>query len=469
MSCEEFRGRIGAARDGELDEAARLQLEAHLAECSECRGAVGGQDHLDALLRRSLKPMRRRADELAERIARNLEAAVPQPASPRSMWAWLVAALVAGFLIALLLFQPWRPRVMPAGPVAADGVPQESPVETAASEATPVAQVTASTGPIDVRYPDQSQWVTVSDLSSFRCPSDTSVKTPSGTVCELETTSGSLVRMRDDTEVKVHTADEVELNTGHLWCNVPESRRLLVSTGPSRDPVSAEAFGPAGISMQCKPPDSPTVTSSSGRVDVACGPERTSLNTGGSVQFVRGALVPSDPPDTPLLSDAWMYPLLTRKGYRDPELRDRVDALLARIGDMKMSLLYEQQVRGLGEYAALPLLKYIQAGPSDETRRESAARILADLAPVWLVPDLMGLLDDENPRIRFQADRALVRLTGRESGMSAENWASDRSVRVAATGAWRDWWERNSGQFTSRPASEVVPDAEEPLLKVRNQ
>lgn len=468
MNCEEFQSQIGAARDGELDDAARLQLDSHLAECVECRGVAECADHLDALLHRSLKPMRRRADELAERIALDLGASVTQPAAPRRMWPWLAAAAAAGFLIACLLFQPWRSRVRPATPVADDGGREDSPAETTASPAATVAQVTASTGPIDVRYPDQSEWVTVSDLRSFRCPSDTSVKTPAGTVCELETASGSLVRMRDDTEVKVHTADEVELNTGHLWCNVPESRRLLVSAGPSGDPVAAEAFGPAGVSFQCKPPDSPTVTSSSGRVDVACGPERTSLNTGGSVQLVRGTLVSSEPQDVPLLSDAWMYPLLTRKGYRDPELRDRVDALLARLGNLKMSLLYEQQIRGLGEYAALPLLKYIQSDPPDEPRREAASRILADLAPVWLVPELIGLLDDENPRIRFEADRALSRLTGRDSGMTAQDWASEGDVRLAGVQAWQEWWKRNRGQFTPPPGSDDTSEVE-PLLKARNQ
>lgn len=443
MNCQVFQNQIGAARDGELDDSLRLQLEAHLAECCECREVAEGLDRIDALLRRASRPSRRRADELAARVTLELSKHAAQRTRPRiTLWMQLAAAVAAGFLIACLVFQPWRDRVSPESPVQATNE-RAGPAETAPA----VARVTASTGPIDVRLPDQSEWVTVTDLSPFACPSDTSVKTPSGSLCELATSSGSVVRMRDGTEVKVHAADALELNSGHVWIQVPQSGRLLVTASEA----VSEAVGPAV--MTCENPDPLTVTSCSGSIDVGCGSQRTRLTDGGSVQLVNGAFVSTRPSETPVLAEAWMHPLLMRKGHNDPELEARVDAMLAQIGNMKLALMYEQQIRGLGEYAALPLLKYIESssGEADRDRRATAGRILTDIAPVWMVPELIGLLSDVDPRVRSAADRALVRLTGRESGMTPEDWRGDETDRAAAVDEWRTWWEQSEDRYTGAP------------------
>ena len=485
MNCEECQNQIGAAHDGEMDDAARIQLEAHLAECGECRGLAEGLEYVDALLRRSLRPMKRRASELAEEVTLKLSGSFPQPASQRNVqWPRMTAAVLAGFLIACLVFQPWRDQPDSDGLVPAIVV---GPDEEATSElhrvnsnpqtaAATVAHLRAATGPIDVRFPDQVEWVTYADVPTFQCPGDTCVKTPSGSLCEFETTSGCVVRMRDDTEVKVHSPDRLQLSEGHVWCNVPESGRLLVTTErPIADSqeaaMSADVFGPA-VMMQCVNPDPPTVTSCSGLIDVANGSERRTVAAGGSIQLVSGALVSSIPADSPLLSEAWMHPLLIRNGFDDPELQNRVDALLARIGDMKMSLLYEQQIRGLGEHAALPLLKFVQASQSDvdQERREAAARILADIGPVWMITEFLDLLNDDNPRVRAAGDRALVRLTGRESGTSGDDWATDPNTWNTVREDWRNWWEQSGKQFSQQPAGgfgDWEADSAELMLKAR--
>src|SRR5262249_25444214 len=114
-----------------------------------------------------------------------------------------------------------------------------------------------------------------------------------------------------------------------------------------------------------------------------------------------------------LLAASWMLPLLVRKGHADPELTGCVNDMLVQSSDSKVSEAYEAEIRSLGEYSVLPLLRFLESPRStaDAERRRTAMQIVSDLAPPWAIGDLVGLLTHSDAEVRFLAATALVRLT----------------------------------------------------------
>jgi hypothetical protein len=156
-----------------------------------------------------------------------------------------------------------------------------------------------------------------------------------------------------------------------------------------------------------------------------------------------------------LLATRWMHELLVLKGRDHPELVARVDDLFAQIGEQKMAYLYEGEIRALGDHCALPMTRYIQSPRSSDApgKRVTAARILADVAQPWSIPDLIELLGDEDRRVSFQALRALYRLSSRPARVASESaWGDLAEAAVDAERAsWRRWWEENRERFPAGP------------------
>src|SRR5439155_17067664 len=77
----------------------------------------------------------------------------------------------------------------------------------------------------------------------------------------------------------------------------------------------------------------------------------------------------------------WVNELLMMKGRDTEELRKRIDRLLAAIGNEKMSYMYEDEIRALGDHCVLPLTRYVQSSLSanDPRKRHQAARICSEM------------------------------------------------------------------------------------------
>jgi hypothetical protein len=152
-----------------------------------------------------------------------------------------------------------------------------------------------------------------------------------------------------------------------------------------------------------------------------------------------------------LLAASWMQPLLMRKGHADRDLAERVDDLLARTGEAKQPELYETEIRSLGEYSVLPLLRYVESPRSDSNprRRQAAMRIISDLAPAWAIGDLVGLLKHPDADVRVFAATALQRLTQETQGASNVTWRGTPAQRQPAAAAWQTWWSKNSDRYPS--------------------
>ena len=159
-----------------------------------------------------------------------------------------------------------------------------------------------------------------------------------------------------------------------------------------------------------------------------------------------------------------MQSLLMRKGHDSPELGDRVNRLLANLGRSKMANLYEDEIRSLGEHAVLPLLRFVQSPTSrdDPYQRQSAMAIIADVAPTWVIGDLIGLLSDDEPHVRTQAATALLRLTRQTHGRAPTAWSAPLSDCEESLQRWHQWWQTNAHRYEPReknPTPTVSPRA----------
>ena len=76
-----------------------------------------------------------------------------------------------------------------------------------------------------------------------------------------------------------------------------------------------------------------------------------------------------------------------------------------------------------------------------------AMRIVSDLAPSWAIGDLIGLLDDTDPDVRFLAATALFRLTKKTHRCPPASWRDAAAECKQARTDWLQWWSSNRNRF----------------------
>jgi hypothetical protein len=179
-----------------------------------------------------------------------------------------------------------------------------------------------------------------------------------------------------------------------------------------------------------------------------------SVGAGERVTIVEGRVSAPDRVSDPLLETAWVTELLLLKGHDDPELAGRMDQFLARLGHAKLSLLYEDEIRRLGDHATGPLLAYLRTSDAavETDRRQTAARLVADVAQPRWVPDLIALLADDDPEVRRFVAAGLNRLTGRDQGLAPADWAGTWTNCQSAYDQWQRWWDQNKERYPAAPA-----------------
>jgi len=121
--------------------------------------------------------------------------------------------------------------------------------------------------------------------------------------------------------------------------------------------------------------------------------------------------------------------------------------------------LYEAEIRSLGEYGVLPLLKYVESPPAGSAgeRRLVAMRIVSDLAPPWAIGDLVGLLTHADADVRFLSAAALQRLTTQTQGVPTETWRGNPEEWEPALAAWQTWWTKNRDRYPMRFDTSPLP------------
>src|SRR4051812_6947301 len=120
MRCEEAQNQLNARVDGELRAEDTAVLDAHLADCSECRAAGEAYSIIDSDLRSAFVPRRDAAAHLVESTIAALRTSAIAPTvapqaeiEPRVNWAQVLLSLAAGFLLAVAPFRPWESKGEP--------------------------------------------------------------------------------------------------------------------------------------------------------------------------------------------------------------------------------------------------------------------------------------------------------------------------------------------------------------------
>lgn len=461
MNCSEVRERLSPWLDGELDAAAAEAIDEHVLSCEECSELVASIRVADAELSAALVPSNDVVAAVAERVIGAIDETPSLPAAStetRSEWmrglVSILVAMAAGFMIAVLLFQPWRVRERVE---YVDRVVPQPAVQDAPPLDASVARFVVATGPVSVRSSATDDWSMVANLKSFSCPSDSEVRTEPGTRAELETVDGCVIRLNDETQLTLVNGRSVALDRGEIWCSAPKEVSLEVRAGKAgADEPDVTGTCASGTSLWGAGTDGVRVTTAEGDVAVRTSSGERQLARGQSVVVRDGNVVPEDGVVDPLLATGWMHPLLVEKGGDDPELQSRVDAYLARVGLAKLSFMYENDIRCLGEHAALPLLRFVQSPLSREgpARRRRAATILADVATVATIGELIELLADDDAEIRVSAARGLERLTTATMGRPPEDWRDTADECAETHAAWVEWWRLNASRYPSSPASD---------------
>lgn len=451
MDCQSARELLSASVDGQLDEEQAAGLAGHVASCADCRAELAALRALDADLARAFAPQRAAAAAVADRAvtawASPAATRVPAAAPGRSLGQLLLAA-AAGFLLAAVIFRPWQGEAVPV---------EQRPAGEGHVAELAVAELTVASGDVQVRPAGETAWQPLAGGGAVLAGHE--VRTADDGRCELRTDGGTLVRLNSDTQLQFHSDRTVDVAQGQVWCCPASQAPLEVK---ANDVTLACREGT--FALNCAPGET-QVTVAAGRTTLKSPRAEREIEAGETVRVVEGEIVPRRDAGDVILLTRWINSLLVLKSYDDPELAEQVNGLLARLGEAKLSFLYEREIRGLGEHSVLPLTRYVQSPLSAESpaRREAAMRILADLAPARSIPDLIGLLADADPQVRYHAATALERLTGQTQGRTPEQWRSDPLPATAESQqAWARWWQNHGGAI---PACNALPLREPPPLK----
>jgi hypothetical protein len=434
MNCEAVWNLISAEMDGELQADDKPGLEAHLAECAACRSLTEGFQLQDADLRRAFVSRRRAALEVADNVSSELRAARKKTVGWKNLFG-LAAAACLGFGLATLLLPP-KVAVPPEAPVVQIVAPPVAPAKV-----EPLAQLSRATGKIQMRLSGKDEWQAMETGAAIQ--PGTTVRTEPEALCELHTSDGSEVRLNEGAEVLFQTNRTLRLVRGQMWSTVARAEAPFTVEVPE---ATVTALG-TKFDLLCKPAET-TLTVVEGATRVEGKGSNAIVRGGYSLKIKGGDLGKAGRSDV-LFATNWVHKLLVLKGEENEELAGRVNELLAWIGEGKMKFLVEKEIRELGPSCAKPLLSYIQSGLSrdDRERREGAASILADLAPKPLVHDLILLLQDNDPKVRGSAAKALLRLTGETQGRTPAEWESQPwESGVPAFEKWLTWSEKNQAR-----------------------
>jgi ferric-dicitrate binding protein FerR (iron transport regulator) len=459
MDCEQSLNLLSARLDGEITAEESAALDGHLAACADCRAAGEAMAAQHGRLVRAFAPRRRAAAGVADRVVADL--------APRTRGRWMsvILAAAAGFLLAVMLFQPWR-HVPTTIVIQHDPAPTPvttHPADTRPADVPAIGHLALATGAVQICDGPGQDWRPMETGGAL--PAGARLRTGPKVRCELQLADGSEVRLNEATELRCPAPRTLELTEGQVWSGVAPAPSPFTVSVPR---ATVTALG-TQFDMRCHGANTTlTVLDGTTRVkgDTIAGgqeAERT-VSSGQSLEIVNGR--PGEPSRVRdlMLSTRWVNEILVLKGRDSPELESRVDDLAAQIGELKESFLYEQEIRSLGDHCVVPLTRYIQSDRSKghDDKRRAAAGILSDVAQPWCIPYLIELLSDRDGDVRAHAAGGLHRLTGMDLELSVEQWQSaPPAERFRCGQTWQQWWQTHKDRFpgATHPPSPPVQKA----------
>jgi ferric-dicitrate binding protein FerR (iron transport regulator) len=439
MSCEEAINLISARIDHELSADDRLRLEAHLAECADCRATAEAMQIQDAELVRTFAPRRQAAAAVAGRVAGQFTMQ-----RRRAWWVLVIVSAAAGFLLAVLLFKPWQRMIQPEPREVANN-------STKAPALTTVGALDIATGAVEIQPPGGT-WQPMA--TGGRVPEGCRIRTGAGVRCEFAMDDRSQVRIDQNSELLLRSPRHIELARGQLWSSVakrPDPFQVVMSD------TTITALG-TKFDVNRRPEQIELAVVEGSTKVVSAGMERV-VPEGRVVQIRGGSATevkfnPRDPRPAVEAATQWMDEVLMRKNADDPEVAARINDLMAHLGQEKLEVFGSNEIRALGDHCVVPLTRYIQSPRSgqDDFRRQEAARIIADVAQPWCTPYLIELLSDRDGEVRAAAADGLHRLTGTYLGRPLEYWRSGlHTDNEEAVRKWKQWWDEHKDRYPAVP------------------
>ncbi|HKE25831.1 MAG TPA: zf-HC2 domain-containing protein [Bryobacteraceae bacterium] len=155
MRCEQWQERIALAAGGDLREAERAGLEAHVAECAPCADELAALQRSLALLREAHEEPMAEAHFAAVRgrVLAEIDA------RPRRRWEWAAALAAAALLLAgvFVFLRTPHQKSSPRRPVAAVTAPPAPSIAAPARPPTrrrrlgaPIRRVRGTVNPAEV-------------------------------------------------------------------------------------------------------------------------------------------------------------------------------------------------------------------------------------------------------------------------------------------------------------------------------
>ncbi|MFT3879963.1 MAG: FecR domain-containing protein [Gemmatales bacterium] len=436
MNCDSIQPLLSAWMDRELSRDQVVQVEQHLAGCVACKALLEDMQRLDQQLRAKLPSP---PDEVQQLIDSTLIAVrrdvVPYQQRPWRAIALAIASAAAGFLLAVVLLPELFKK-----PVASKVVPSS----TQATLELPI-QLALAIGVVEIE--EQGLWKPLA--TGTKLQAGQRLRTPERSRCELRCADGSEIRLNSNSEIIVHSQRLFHLKQGQVWSTV------VAATTPFQvktDQTTVTALGTQfDLNYQLQ---RTTLSVLEGKTRFDLQGKSAEVNAGQQllVNNSNGAFdIRDSGPDYALFQATnWVNEILVLKGRDNPELNRRINDVMASIGETKMSFLAEEEIRTLGDHCVVPLCRYLQTARSHQqgTRREMAARIIADLAQPRSIGDLIDLLSDTNPQVRSSMARGLARLTKQDMGLSSQQWqTADEQKRQQVQKQWKEWWKTNQSRY----------------------
>ena len=394
--------KLNAYLDGELDEEESRALEAELDRDRESREEWNRLQLQDRELRDFFSTWQ---------IGRK-----PRTSKERGLVLKAAAAILIGFGLGYIVFgmkdSSEPDREGPSPPVAQD----EQKPEPRPS----IGHLVVSTGEVLIRDSEEKEFRILGNLEPI-VPGAT-LRTGDDARCTLRLSDGASLRVERKTELTLQESRRIALDAG----------RVMAQLGSGGERLDFVAGGMAIVAMNA-------------RFDLRQLSERTELvvlegeaRFGGQTvaEGYRGTAEEGAIQgivrvrDLPLVS-SWINELLTLEGHDREELHAQVASLLGQLGRTKMELLYEWEIRSLGEHCVLPLFHFIRSEEPGASRRQkqTAAFILADVAGVAHLERLVLLLEDDDGIVRSHIARGLARIVGQSFGFNNDYWRGDDVTR----------------------------------------
>jgi ferric-dicitrate binding protein FerR (iron transport regulator) len=444
MDCEQALPLLHADLDREIRSDERVLLEDHLRTCPGCRTQAEALRGQDSDLRRAFAVRRQAVSRLANRIEAQIRVSVPT-ARRRISWMPLVISAAAGFLIAVLLFRPWTQSKH--AEARNEPAPQTQPVEKSPSPPEPKIYVALAPKPVYLCPADHTEWDPLPQGGALSVGS--SVRTGSDTRCELRTPDGSEIRLDVDTEIVLTDSRQVRVVKGQILARVEEA------PAPFQVTVARTTITALGTEFDVESRrDDTLLTVLEGATRVEGAGAKDYVLSGERARIVGNRLIEKHELRSLLSATGWTNELQKLKKHNDPELVRRTNDILAQIGETKAGFFSEEAIRSLGIKCVLPLTRFIQSDRSrnEQKNRHIAARILADYAQPWSIPDLIKLLADKDGEVRAQAAKALTNLTNQDFGRKPEEWKTRPWDDLAgAYQKWKTWWLENKQNYPPPP------------------